>query len=274
MGDTGCVHFAAYVKEYGYDSYSVVHAYFSACINKDARRRKALSCLCYKCGSSGPQLYSCLHCIYFACKGTHINEHYKHTKHFMALELCYGMLYCYQCRDFIYHSKCQAIAERHLRCEARSLDKSLSWRPWSPSRLEIDLLLKNPKRRHVTALTSIGLRGLLNLGSTCFMNCIVQALIHTPLLRDYFLAELHECTTKTAAKCLVCEVSRLFQEFYSGARGPLSLHRLLHLIWNHARHLAGYEQQDAHEFFIATLDVLHRHCKISMTELAANAAAA
>uniref|UniRef100_A0A182YC78 Ubiquitin carboxyl-terminal hydrolase n=1 Tax=Anopheles stephensi TaxID=30069 RepID=A0A182YC78_ANOST len=222
MGDTGCVHFAAYVKEYGYDSYSVVHAYFSACINKEARRRKALSCLCYKCGSSGPQLYSCLHCIYFACKGAHINEHYKHTKHFMALELCYGMLYCYQCRDFIYHSKCQAIAERHLRCEARSLDKSLSWRPWSPSRLEIDLLLKNPKRRHVTALTSIGLRGLLNLGSTCFMNCIVQALIHTPLLRDYFLAELHECTTKTAAKCLVCEVSRLFQEFYSAAAASLT----------------------------------------------------
>ena len=250
MGDAGCVHFASYVKEYGYEPYSYVHGYFSACVNKEARLRKALSCLCYKCGSSGPQLYCCLHCIYFACKGAHITEHYKHTKHFMALELCYGMLYCYQCRDFIYHSKCQTIAERHLWLEARSLDKSLSWRPWSPSRLEIELLLKNPKRRHVTALTSIGLRGLLNLGSTCFMNCIVQALIHTPLLRDYFLAELHECTAKTAAKCLVCEVSRLFQEFYSGARGPLSLHRLLHLIWNHARHLAGYEQQDAHEFFV------------------------
>ncbi|KAL1263854.1 hypothetical protein QQF64_004209 [Cirrhinus molitorella] len=27
------------------------------------------------------------------------------------------------------------------------------------------------------------------------------------------------------------------------------------------RHLAGYEQQDAHEFLIAALDVLHRHCK-------------
>uniref|UniRef100_A0AAG5DJV5 Ubiquitin carboxyl-terminal hydrolase n=1 Tax=Anopheles atroparvus TaxID=41427 RepID=A0AAG5DJV5_ANOAO len=274
MGDTGCAHFVAYVKEYGYDSFSVVHAYFSACISKEARRRKALSCLCHKCGSSGPQLYSCLHCIYFGCKGAHINEHYKQTKHFMALELCYGMLYCYQCRDFIYSSECQAIAERHLRLEARSLNKSLSWRPWRPSKLEIELLRKNPKRRHVTAFSSIGLRGLLNLGSTCFMNCIVQALIHTPLLRDYFLAELHECTSKTAVKCLVCEVSRLFQEFYSGAKGPLSLHRLLHLIWNHARHLAGYEQQDAHEFFIATLDVLHRHCKISMTELAASVAAA
>jgi ubiquitin carboxyl-terminal hydrolase 22/27/51 len=148
----------------------------------------------------------------------------------------------------------------------RSLNKSISWRPWTPAKNEIDVLQKHPKRRYVTSVTSIGLRGLLNLGSTCFMNCIVQALIHTPLLRDYFLSERHECSLKSSLKCLVCEVARLFQEFYSGARPPLSLHRLLHLIWNHARHLAGYEQQDAHEFFIATLDVLHRHCKNSQSD--------
>ncbi len=36
-------------------------------------------------------------------------------------------------------------------------------------------------------------------------------------------------------------------------------HVLLHMTWTHAHHLAGYEQQDAHEFFIATLDLMHRH---------------
>lgn len=71
----------------------------------------------------------------------------------------------------------------------------------------------------------------MNLGSTCFMNCIVQvnsficnvlmccvkksfvfqALIHTPLLRDYFFAERHECSLKMSNKCLVCEMSRVFQ---------------------------------------------------------------
>ena len=50
----------------------------------------------------------------------------------------------------------------------------------------------------------------------------------------------------------------IFQEFYSGAKNPLVPHALLHMTWQHARHLAGYEQQDAHEFFIATLDLLHR----------------
>ncbi|GAA6087928.1 ubiquitin carboxyl-terminal hydrolase 22-like isoform X1, partial [Tachysurus ichikawai] len=104
------------------------------------------------------------------------------------------------------------------------------------------------------------LRGLINLGNTCFMNCIVQALTHTPLLRDFFLSDRHKCEMQ-ANSCLVCEMSQLFQEFYSGHRSPHIPFRLLHLVWTHARHLAGYEQQDAHEFLIAALDVLHRHCK-------------
>lgn len=40
----------------------------------------------------------------------------------------------------------------------------------------------------------------------------------------------------------------------------MSLHNFLYLIWTHAKHLAGYEQQDAHEFFMATLNLLHQHC--------------
>lgn len=75
----------------------------------------------------------------------------------------------------------------------RSLNKSISWRPWTTTSDGIDVLLQYPRRRYVSALTTIGLRGLLNLGSTYFMNCIFQALIHTPLLHRYFMSERHEC---------------------------------------------------------------------------------
>ena len=84
-------------------------------------------------------------------------------------------------------------------------------------------------------------------------------LTHTPLLRDYFLSDRHLCLATQENQCIVCEISKLFQEFYSGHKTPFSPHKLLYMIWTHAHHLAGYEQQDAHEFFIATLDLLHRH---------------
>lgn len=51
------------------------------------------------------------------------------------------------------------------------------------------------------------------MGNTCFMNCIVQALTHTPLLRDFFLSDRHICQFQDEpGRCLVCEISRLFQE--------------------------------------------------------------
>lgn len=137
----------------------------------------------------------------------------------------------------------------------------------------------------------IGLRGLTNLGNTCFMSTIIQALCHTPSLRNFFLSEKHiglcnhvtdnqkqklfagangdsrELSQSTSPidhksvvsdKCVVCEMSKILNNFYNGKTTPFCLDRLLHLVWTQARHLAGYEQQDAHEFLIALLDLMHQ----------------
>lgn len=194
------------------------------------------------------------------------------------------MTFCYCCNDYIYDSKFLKINERNQFKAARNMKKSLNYIPFFqfPSEAEITCLKQHTKKE-IKENNRLGLRGLFNLGSTCFMNCVIQVwswdkfslavnnfylnyyiiaqvLIHTPVLRDYFLSDRHNCKL---ASCVVCEINNIFQEFYSGKSTPISLHDLLVLIWKNASHLAGYKQQDAHEFFIATLNLLHTHFRDS-----------
>ncbi|XP_053328084.1 ubiquitin carboxyl-terminal hydrolase 22 [Spea bombifrons] len=277
MSPAGCSHVNSFKVENWKQNLRVIYQCFVWSGTPETRKRKAKSCICHMCGAHLNRLHSCLYCVFFGCfTKKHIHEHAKGKRHNLAIDLLYGGIYCFMCQDYIYDKDMEQVAKEEQRkaWKLQAFSPALvspfqytmtgvgeKYSTWEPTKRELELLRHNPKRRKITTNCTIGLRGLINLGNTCFMNCIVQALTHTPLLRDFFLSDRHKCEMQSPNSCLVCEMSTLFQEFYSGHRSPHIPYRLLHLVWTHARHLAGYEQQDAHEFLIAALDVLHRHCK-------------
>ncbi|KAL3877687.1 hypothetical protein ACJMK2_035354 [Sinanodonta woodiana] len=266
MSCNGCQHLDELKKQHGTEPYKIIYSHFIVCKSADARRRKANQCICYVCRLYTPRLHACMSCVYIGCYGRgHIHEHAYKKEHYLAIDVCYGVVHCFACQDYVYDKELEEIARASTPKLALGVGIKMTFLEWEPNDQEIDLLRRNAKRRRVEERSTIGLRGLINLGNTCFMNCIVQALIHTPVLRDYFLADKHNCNIhmnlNNNNQCLVCELSQIFQEFYSGIQAPHIPYRLLHLVWTSARHLAGYEQQDAHEFLIAALDLLHQHCQ-------------
>lgn len=123
-----------------------------------------------------------------------------------------------QCNDFVYDRKIEKI-----RLEAENWDRTrlglCLQNQWNPDITEVKLLRYGPKSYHLSTSTLRGLRGLVNLGNTCFMNCIIQSLVHIPHLRDYFLTDQHNCECKVGdlddsdpeVPCLMCELSSIFQ---------------------------------------------------------------
>ncbi|XP_043205634.1 ubiquitin carboxyl-terminal hydrolase 22-like [Amphibalanus amphitrite] len=258
----GCSHLQeAMAKGDVLRDYQLINSWFVNCVSAEARLKKALTCVCHVCHTYGPRLHACLSCIYFGCmKPKHIHKHASERNHPLALDLTHGYVYCFECGDYTYNWTLRKICRRNKVLAAKSLGIPAD-NSWEPCPEEIELLKYHTDRRKVTSNSTIGLRGMINLGNTCFMSTILQALTHTPMLRDYFLGDKHLCLAPDPDRCLACQINSLFQQLYGGQRTALAPTRLLHMIWTSAKHLAGYEQQDAHEFFMAILDLLHQQMK-------------
>lgn len=103
-----------------------------------------------------------------------------------------------------------------------------------------------------------GLRGLYNMGQTCFMSVVLQSLIHNPFIRAYYLAESHRSSDCERESCTSCALDDIFTEFHSVEKAEgYGAVAMLQASWKGGGSLAGYQQQDAHEYLQFILNSLH-----------------
>ena len=120
---------------------------------------------------------------------------------------------------------------------------------------------KTPSLVPIHGVTA-GATGLLNLGNTCYMNCIVQCLANTPLLKDLFRSHTHsqyintENPNGTKGK-MAEEFGNLTQAIWEGAHTVFNPVSFVTSVKRLFPQFDGRDQHDCHEFLSTLLDSLH-----------------
>ena len=96
------------------------------------------------------------------------------------------------------------------------------------------------------------------MGQTCFMSVILQSLVHNPFIRTFYLAEGHKSGDCAREACTSCAMDDIFTDFFGQEKheGYGAVH-MLQGCWKGGGGLAGYSQQDAHEYLGFILNSLH-----------------
>ncbi|KAJ4300672.1 hypothetical protein N0V90_002760 [Kalmusia sp. IMI 367209] len=220
-------------------------------ILQDIHEKPSVIAQTYKNASDGRPvvslrpLYLCLQCPNIMTE-TDRDEHIDTKRHIFSVESRDGNVYCGDCQDFIYDPDLED--KRLQKGKKRKYEDTTTTD-------EHKLVLNNST---FLPCRAIGLRGLYNMGQTCFMSVILQTLIHNPFVRNFYLSEGHKTADCERESCVSCALDEMFVEFHSVEKTEgFGAVNMLMGSWLAGEALAGYQQQDAHEYMQFMLNTLH-----------------
>ncbi|KAI4317511.1 hypothetical protein L6164_025376 [Bauhinia variegata] len=220
--------------------------------------------------SHSKAIWVCLECGHYSCGGVglpvtpqcHVVRHSRQTRHplvvnFEKPQLCW----CFPCNILI---PVENIAENEeSTCVLSNVVKLLKGPSSKQSSVDVEdvwsgggSVTSEIKSGILLESDSYGkgyiVRGMVNLGNTCFFNSVMQNILAMDGLRDYFLK------LDTSLGPLTSSLNKLFAETNpeSGLKNIINPRSIFGCICSKAPQFRGYQQHDSHELLHCLLDEL------------------
>ncbi|RKF73022.1 putative ubiquitin carboxyl-terminal hydrolase 8 [Golovinomyces cichoracearum] len=188
-------------------------------------------------------------------------RHSDQNSHRFFVESRTGAVFCHSCHDFVWDPTLEELRIQKFGAgtikgtQKRKHDELSTEQPQE----ETNMILASTIE---TSCRVSGIRGIYNMGSTCYINVILQCIVNNPLLRNWYLGCNHQSSDCTIKACMSCSIDIMFQEFYSqDSTSGFCAAQVLACFWLSKRkayeELASNNEQDAHEFLTFLAEELH-----------------
>ncbi|XP_051635716.1 ubiquitin carboxyl-terminal hydrolase 16 isoform X2 [Manacus candei] len=238
----------------------------------------------------GPSIWLCLKCGHRGCDRNspdqHALKHYEKPRsdpHCLVLSLDNWSVWCYICDnevpyktstqlgqtvDFVRKQVCIDSSRPEKQQENKELENKKVEKD-SKNEQEKEVSLKE-ENSHSTTNLEVTVKGLSNLGNTCFFNAVMQNLSQTPVLRELLKeAKMPGTTVKIESPELSMEpqlikldqpcpltlaMHQFLTEMQETKKGVVTPKELFAQVCKKAIRFKGYQQQDSHELLRYLLD--------------------